>query len=81
MHQRQHGVINDAYLGAVAVGNDDLMAGGDQVHDSLGSNLYGVCLLMKRAAQSVAAQSDDDFLAHSVNTSKLNDSGGIRRRG
>ena len=81
MHQRQHGVVNDAYLGAVAVGNDDLMAGGDQIHDSLGSNLYGVCLLMKRAAQSVAAQSDDDFLAHSVNTSKLNDSGGIRRRG
>ena len=65
MHQGQHGVVDDAHLRAVAVGHDDLVSLGDQVYDGLGGDLYGVGLLVQSAAQSVAAQCDNDFLRHS----------------
>ena len=64
VHQGQHGVVDDAHLRAVAVGNDDLVTLGDQVNDGAGGDLYGVGLLVQGAAQSVAAQSDNDFLCH-----------------
>ena len=46
------------------MGNDDLVTLGDQVNDGAGGDLYGVGLLVQGAAQSVAAQSDNDFLCH-----------------
>ena len=55
MHQGQHGVVDDAHLGAVAVGDDDLVPLGDQVDDGAGGDLNGVGLLMQGAAQRVAA--------------------------
>jgi len=59
-----HGDVDHAYLGAVAVGHHHLVSLGDQVYDGLGGDLYGVGLLVQGAAQSVAAQSDNDFLCH-----------------
>ena len=64
MHQGQHGVVDDAHLRAVAVGHHHLVSLGDQVYDGLGGDLYGVGLLVQSAAQSVAAQGDNDFLSH-----------------
>ena len=64
MHQGQHGVVDDAHLRAVAVGHDDLVSLGDQVYDGLGGDLYGVGLLVQSAAQSVAAQSNNNLFSH-----------------
>ena len=62
--QLGHGLLDHAHLGTVAVGDDDLMALLDQVHDGLGSLLHGDHLLGKIVAQSIAAQGDHDTLTH-----------------
>ena len=59
-----HSVVDDPHLGAVAVGHDHLVPVLDQVHDGLGGDLHRLRLLRQGIAQGVAAQSDDDALAH-----------------
>ena len=61
-----HGVVDDAHLGTVAVGHNDLVAVLNEVHNGPGSDLHRLRLLGKGAAQSVAAQGDDNAFAHSV---------------
>ena len=57
--------VDHADLGAVAVGDDDLVALGDQVHDGLGGLLDQLELLIGGVSQGVSAQRDDDAFAHS----------------
>ena len=47
------------------MGDDHLVALSDEVHDGLGGVAHQSQLLGGGIAQSVAAQSDDDTLAHS----------------
>ena len=62
--QLGHGLLDHAHLGAVSVGDDDLVSFFDQIDDSLGSLLHGDHLLREIAAQSVAAQRDHNTLTH-----------------
>ena len=56
--------VDHAHLGAVAVGDDHLVAVGNQVHDGAGGLGDQMELLGGGAAQGVAAQGDDDSFAH-----------------
>ena len=56
--------VDHAHLGAVAVGDDDLVALGDEVHDGLGGGAHQSQLLGGGVAQGIAAQGDNDTLAH-----------------
>ena len=67
--QLGHGLLDHAHLGAVSVGDDDLMSFFNQVDDGFGSLLYGDHLLREIAAQSIAAQRDHNTLTHEKNTS------------
>ena len=68
--QLGHGVLDHAHLGAVAVGNDHLMALFNQIHDGAGGLAHRNHLLRQIVAQRVAAQGDDDSFSHSSYTSK-----------
>ncbi len=56
-------VVDHADLGAVAVGDDDVGAVLDHVHDALGGVPHERKLLLRGVAEGVAAQGDDDGLA------------------
>ena len=56
--------VDHAHLGAVAVGDDHLVALGDEIHDGLRGLRDQRELLVGGAAQGVAAQSDDDAFTH-----------------
>ena len=56
-------VVDHADLGAVAVGDDDVGAVLDHVHDVLGGVPHERKLLLRGVAEGVAAQGDDDGLA------------------
>ena len=58
--------IDHTHLGAVAVGDDHLVALGDQVHDGLGGFADQGQLLGGGAAQGVAAQRDNDSFRHNA---------------
>lgn len=60
------GLVDDADLGAVAVGNDDVDALLDHLGDELGAIGDVAALLFGVVSQSVSAQGDDDALAHEV---------------
>ena len=57
------GVVDHADLRAVAVGDDDVGAVLDHVHDVLGGVLHELELLLRGVAEGVAAQGDDSGLA------------------
>ena len=57
--------VDHAHLGAVAVGDHHLIAGGDQIHDGLGGLGDETQLLGGGVAQRVAAQRDNNSLRHS----------------
>ena len=60
LRRRGHTKVYHAHLRAVAVGDDDLVAGLDEVDDSLGRLGHELQLLGGGIAKGVAAQSDDD---------------------
>ena len=60
------GVLDHADLRAVAVGEDDLVPVLDKVGNGGGRRSDGVHLLGEIAAEGVAAQGDDDALAHTI---------------
>ena len=62
--------VDHTHLGAVAVGDDHLVALGDQVHNGLGGFADQGHLLFEILAQSIAAQGDDDAFGHSAFTSQ-----------
>ena len=64
VHQGQHGVVDDAHLGAVAVGDDDLVAVLNEIDNGAGGDLYGAGLLGQGGAQGIAAQGDDNALSN-----------------
>ena len=60
------GVLDHPHLRAVAVGNDHLMSGFDQIRDGLGGLLHGLHLLRQIFSKGVAAQSNDNAFTHIV---------------
>ena len=62
------GVLDHPHLRAVAVGNNHLMSGFDQIHDGLGGLLHGLHLLWQIFSQGIAAQGDDDSFTHIVSS-------------
>ena len=62
--QLGHGLLNHAHLGAVAVGDDDLVALLDQIHDGPGGLLHRDHLLRQIVAQGISAQGDDNTFTH-----------------
>ena len=73
-----HTKVDHAHLGAVAVGNDDLVALGDQVNNGLCRLGDESELFIRGIAQSVAAESDYDSFRHNF-FSSLYYSGSILR--
>ena len=62
--QLRHGLLDHAHLGAVAVGDDHLVALLNQVHNGPGRLLHGDHLLRQIVAQGVAAEGDDNSFTH-----------------
>ena len=60
------GLVDDADLWAIAVRDDDVDALLDHLGDELGAAGNALSLFFGVIAQSVAAQCDDDALAHQV---------------
>ena len=64
------GVLDHAHLGAVAVGDDHLMAIFNEISDGLGGVLHRGHLFGEALAQGVTAQGDDNAFGHSAFTSQ-----------
>ena len=62
--QGGHGLLDHAHLGAVAVGDDHLVALRRQIHDGLGGVAHRLPLLLIVIPQGVAAQGDDNSFSH-----------------
>ena len=62
------GVLDHAHLGAVAMGDDHLVPGLDQIGNGAGGLLHGLHLLRQVLSQGIAAQGDDDSFTHIVSS-------------